>query len=107
MSDKHTPTPWSIGGDGADIFGFGIEPDDCRHVADVQPNDSGLLGMETIDIANAAFIVLAVNNHNKLVSLLETVTNMVGIDIDRLGKDCGEPRKYFIEQAQALLKEIQ
>lgn len=92
---KHSSLPWSIGGDGADIFGYGVEPDgsDCDHVADVQPDDSGLLGMSTKDVANAQFIVKACNNHYKLLKALKDLVN--------------EPANYTEKAAWEAIKEAE
>ena len=70
---KHTELPWHIGGDGADIFSVGKQENqsDAIHIADVQPENSGLLGMSVVDAANAAFIVKAVNNHERLLEALK------------------------------------
>ncbi|KKL29046.1 hypothetical protein LCGC14_2369040 [marine sediment metagenome] len=58
---KHTPLPWFVGGDGADIFAGGEAPNyaGARHVADCQPGRPGLLGMESEDAANAQLLVMA------------------------------------------------
>ncbi len=60
---KHTPEPYVIGGDGADIFAGGTAPsyDDATHVADCQPVTPGLLGITTEQEANAQRIVACVN----------------------------------------------
>ncbi|KKM92478.1 hypothetical protein LCGC14_1218080 [marine sediment metagenome] len=58
---KHTPGPWSIGGDGADVFAGGKAPTyaTARHIADCQPEAPGLLGMASEDVANAELIAAA------------------------------------------------
>ena len=54
-----TPGPWFRGGDGADIFGYAKEPNDARHIADCQPEDSGLLGLSVQDVIDARLIAAA------------------------------------------------
>ena len=65
---KHTPLPWSIGGDGADIFG--PDSSDNKHIADCQ-DDPGLLGMAVEDQDNAQFIAKACNSHHDLLEALK------------------------------------
>lgn len=60
---NQTPEPWTIGGDGADIFARGTPPNyaDAIHIADCQPEEPGLLGMRCRDVANASRIIVCVN----------------------------------------------
>lgn len=79
---KHTPTPWRV-----DFLSdchkrqrpYISNTDDRNHRAIAEINyawqngtDSGV---QRIDEANAAFIVKAVNNHEKLIRMLEAVLN--------------------------------
>lgn len=68
---KHTPLPWSIGGDGADIFGPDMPQSTNEHIADCQPENSGLLGMSVLNVTNTAFIALACNSHYELLEALK------------------------------------
>lgn len=68
---KHTPLPWTIGGDGADLFGPKDENGNYPHIADVQPEASGLLGMTAVDRANAKFILKAVSHHDEMLAMLK------------------------------------
>lgn len=62
---KHTPLPWVVSGDNNN---FRIIPDNPSVKAIVARIDTGLNGEIA---ANAAFIVLAANNHQVLVNALE------------------------------------
>ena len=64
----HTKTPWRIGRNGADYCVFA---GDEKFIADCDRSDD--MDGSPEDIANAAFIVRAVNSHAALVATLENI----------------------------------
>lgn len=67
MRLKHTPTPWSLGRQDDYSVKRVIETAN-DYIASCDGSES-----EDVDEANAAFIVLAVNNHDNLVATLKAL----------------------------------
>ena len=80
MTIKHTPGPWTIGGDGADIFAGGTPPDyrDAIHVADCQPSSPGLLGLSAQQTANARLIAASPDLLDVCQTMLEIMEGHPG-----------------------------
>jgi len=78
---KHTPGPWSIGGNGADVFGppgTGDAFEDCWHVADCQPTQSRPLGPCAVDVANARLVIASPDMSEALKAVESILTNVLG-----------------------------
>lgn len=83
---KHTPTPWAVEGKFG-IVATEILNDGKPHVRDVATTGIGWRPGED-NIANAAFIVRAVNAHDALVTTLETA--LYAISENQLGYAVGK-----------------
>ena len=66
---KHTKLPWSYGGVNYNDWGG-------KYVSILEPNGvDEVVGENSLDIEDAAFIVKAVNSHEMLVEALKRVSN--------------------------------
>ena len=106
----HTPTPWAIGShnlraivkDAPDIA------DGCDHYMLAVTSAHSLVGQDEA-AANAAFIVKAVNNHERLVKALEAVVHDVNEyeRINRLAPTPGHVECWdCIARAKAVLADL-
>lgn len=74
---SHTPTPWELGADGR-----GIMADNQKlilHVKNTGPEHAGKPGHVSVreSLANAAFIVRAVNSHDELLEAAKNARNVL------------------------------
>lgn len=121
MTDNHTPLPWTIKDKKGKYHGsktkFSIDYNGKFFMISSIPILGGSTGSKTIALAvskdepqfileqNAAFIVKACNNHEKLVDM---VKNLLPYAISR--RDSGNAGTLIedeIEQATALIKELE
>lgn len=89
---KHTPTPWKVGGAGdTGIFATDVHPitkeiDEAVYIAEIMDAaiDDGTGGLDSVDEerwrANAAYIVKAVNCHERLVEALKNIQHILDSD---------------------------
>jgi hypothetical protein len=95
----HTAGPWTVGGDGADVFGPGTPPNytDSKHIADCQTDSPGLLEMRSVDCANARLIAAAPELLEALLEIRDMVLDdenpdanaMKGLAIAAIAKATG------------------
>jgi hypothetical protein len=92
---EHTPTPWNLGVDGiGDIF-------DAENMS-VAKTDSWNVGTRRTpktNRANAAFIVDACNNHDRMRSALQLVRKYMQEDVDHFGVQLLTPENRAIWDA--------
>lgn len=95
---KHTPGPW-----GFDETGY-LQTIDNGYLIYASPWQENACDGDETAIANAAFIVLAVNTHDDLVAALrDAVEHMAAMEYDRAR---GEPEPFesqFLLNARAAL----
>ncbi|QPF86979.1 hypothetical protein IC762_12065 [Bradyrhizobium genosp. L] len=84
---EHTPTPWKWRNDFNHIQGA---PRDGEWYGEAVTNYGGLAKPRTLGVANAAFIVKAVNNHDDLVKALK----LARARIEYLGAACTDSKHF-------------
>ncbi len=100
---EHTALPWMTVTDGKLIY---IDSD-LDNICDLYHNTTSLNICTKMNAeANAAFIVKAVNNHDKLVDALEHANALLIIVSDKLKFKSGDSILEVISRNQALLKEL-
>jgi hypothetical protein len=104
---KHEPTPWHFNPDFNYEGNAVIQAKDNFHIATV--NKFAESFGDGKHKANAAFIVKAVNNHEKLVEKLKALVNMIEFDAKQNDTNLGEIvlEEPVFTEAQALLEEIE
>lgn len=88
---KHTPTPWAVGRKCESLVTSGIEI-----VADCQ--STGELPRE-ISVANAAFIVRAVNAHEELIKMIKNLRDLA-LDADVIDNVHVEEIDFILSKAE-------
>lgn len=70
---KHTPTPWILNNNGDGDHWISTPNDEIV----LQQISTENLGDNELDLANAQFIVKAVNNHHSLLNALESAIDLL------------------------------
>lgn len=72
MKPQHTATPWKLHVDGKNILGAGSDKRFIAETSELLSEFANPYG-DTTHLANAAFIVRACNNYQKLIEALKDV----------------------------------